>query len=427
MNKLHLLLLLALSIILLPSCSVNPVTGKQELAWMSEAWELNTGKKYYGFQQQSGGGQYTIDPDLTRYVSSVGKKLSMFSSRSHLPYEFVVLNDSTPNAWALPGGKIAINRGLLVELQDEAELAAVLAHEIVHADARHSAQSQEVGTLLSAGQMAASVFLAQSKYNNALSQQGVALTGLYGQTRYSRSRELESDLYGMRYMREAGYDPQAAVSLQQTFVRLSEGRKSDFFSTLFASHPPSLARVNANKTTASQLTPGGIRGRERYQQEMAKLLKRKPAYDLSDQAVKAIAAKDYRKALSLSDQAIQKESKESRFHEVKSVALTKLNRAQDALKALDKAVSLDPNYFSPVLRRGILKHSLKSYSAATQDLQASLKLAPTEVAYQKLGEIAEASQGCKQALGYYQKAFQVGGGQNPQLKNKLAALQLTCQ
>ena len=90
-----------------------------------------------------GGGSYTLDPDLTAYVRSVGNKIAKYSNRTHLPYEFVVINDSTPNAWALPGGKIAIHRGLLTELQDESELAAVLAHEIVHADARHSAQSPQ--------------------------------------------------------------------------------------------------------------------------------------------------------------------------------------------------------------------------------------------------------------------------------------------
>ena len=104
--------------------SVNPVTGKKEIAFMSEAWEISTGKKHYATQQQAAGGKYSIDPDLTRYVQSVGKKLAKFSVRTHLPYDFVVLNDSTANAWALPGGKIAINRGLLIELHDEAELAA---------------------------------------------------------------------------------------------------------------------------------------------------------------------------------------------------------------------------------------------------------------------------------------------------------------
>jgi predicted Zn-dependent protease len=78
-------------------------------------------------------------------------KLVKVSDRPNLPFEFVVINDSVPNAWALPGGKLAINRGLLTELKSEAELAAVLGHEIVHAAARHGARSVEQGTLLAAG------------------------------------------------------------------------------------------------------------------------------------------------------------------------------------------------------------------------------------------------------------------------------------
>ena len=89
-------------------------------------------------------------PELTTYVNEVGQKLAAVADRK-LPYEFVVLNNPVPNAWALPGGKIAVNRGLLTELKNESELAAVLGHEIVHAAARHGAKAQERGTLLQAG------------------------------------------------------------------------------------------------------------------------------------------------------------------------------------------------------------------------------------------------------------------------------------
>lgn len=418
--------LLAL-LLLIQACAVNPVTGKKELSWMSEAWELQTGERYYGFQQQAGGGYYTIDPDLTLYVRSVGKKLIPFSARPHLPYEFVVLNDSTPNAWALPGGKIAINRGLLTELDNEAELAAVLAHEIVHADARHSAQSQEVSTIIAGGQVLATVLLANSDYNHPVLQQGVALTSLYGQTRYSRSRELESDRYGMRYMREAGYDPRAAISLQETFVRLSNGNRASVFSTLFASHPPSQARVDANRASAEQLPAGGLLNQLRYQQEIAQLIDRQPAYKKADEAGKAIANKSYRQALSYAQQAIAMEPNESRFFELKGIALKRLNRAQDALQAYNKSIKLDPNYFSPLLRRGLLRNELKSFSEAERDLQASLKLAPTQAAYATLGEIAERKgSSCSQAMDYYQQAYRAGGGQNQEIQRKLAALKVSC-
>ena len=106
--------------------------------------------------RQVEGGDFDVLPELTTYVNGVGQKLAAVSDRK-LPYEFVVLDNSVPNAWALPGGKIAVNRGLLTELTSEAELAAVLGHEIVHAAARHGAKAQERGVLMQAGMAAAQI------------------------------------------------------------------------------------------------------------------------------------------------------------------------------------------------------------------------------------------------------------------------------
>ncbi len=102
-----------MALLLAAGCSVNPVTGKNELSLMSAQQEVAIGNQQYSPAQQSQGGQYYLDSELTFYVSSIGKQLAAASDRPNLPYEFVVLNNSVPNAWALPGGKIAINRGLL--------------------------------------------------------------------------------------------------------------------------------------------------------------------------------------------------------------------------------------------------------------------------------------------------------------------------
>ena len=119
-------------------CTVNPVTGKSELMLVSTADEVAIGREQYPLAIQMQGGRYQVDAQLSAYVSEVGQRLAAVSDRE-LPYQFVVVNDSVPNAWALPGGKIAVNRGLLAELDNEAELAALLGHEVVHAAARHGA------------------------------------------------------------------------------------------------------------------------------------------------------------------------------------------------------------------------------------------------------------------------------------------------
>ena len=101
--------------LLASGCATNPVTGKTELTLVSEAEEIAIGQQQYLPAQQAQGGQYKVDEQLTRYVNTVVERLAAVSDRP-LPYEIIVINDSTPNAWALPGGKMAINRGLLLEL-----------------------------------------------------------------------------------------------------------------------------------------------------------------------------------------------------------------------------------------------------------------------------------------------------------------------
>ena len=140
MLKRNLLIVILASLTLLTSaCGINPVTKKREFQVVSEAQEISIGQQNYAPARQSQGGDYIIDPELTAYVQSIGNKLAAASDRK-LPYEFIILNDSVPNAWAMPGGKIAFNRGLLYELNSEAELAAVMGHEMVHAAARHGAK-----------------------------------------------------------------------------------------------------------------------------------------------------------------------------------------------------------------------------------------------------------------------------------------------
>ena len=211
----------------LAGCSVNPVTGEKQLSLIPESQELSIGSEQYKPTQQTQGGQFYLDPELNLYVSQVGQKLAKVSDRPDLPYEFVVLNSSVPNAWALPGGKIAINRGLLMELEDEAQLASVLGHEIVHAAARHSVQRMQQGMLISAGVAGLGFALSDNEWAGLI-MGGAAMGAQLALAQYSQGDELESDHYGIRYMKAAGYDPQAAVELQEVFVRLSEDRDTSF-------------------------------------------------------------------------------------------------------------------------------------------------------------------------------------------------------
>lgn len=261
-------------------CATNPVTGKSELALVSRQSEIAIGTEQYLPAQQSQGGLYRVDADLTAYVQQVGDRLAAVSD-SELPYEFVVLNNSAPNAWALPGGKIAINRGLLVSLDSEAELAAVLGHEIVHAAARHGARSMERNMLLQGAALITAIGTSDSEYSNYIMGGAMLGSQLISQ-RYGRQAELESDYYGMEYMARAGYDPAAAISLQEKFVELSKGSEASWISGLFASHPPSEQRVATNIETNEAIKSAQSKdwetGKSRFERQLAYLRGKSDAY-----------------------------------------------------------------------------------------------------------------------------------------------------
>ena len=306
------LLLMLVAVSLLAGCAVNPVTGKKELSLVSEAQELAIGKENYAPLRQAQGGDYVVDPALTAYVSTVGQRLAAVSDRK-LPYEFHVLNNSSPNAWALPGGKIVINRGLLTELDSEAELAAVLGHEITHAAAKHTARNMSRGMLLQGAMLATVVATSNSDYAQ-LAQLGAGVGAQLITQKFGRDAEREADFYGMQYMSRAGFDPQGAVELQKTFVQLADGKRQDWLSGLFASHPPSQERVQNNLQTLKALPAGGEDGRKRFRQKTARLVKTKPAYAAYDQGRKALADGKLREARKLAGKAQRLEPREAHFH-----------------------------------------------------------------------------------------------------------------
>ena len=384
----------------LAACGVNPVTHKRELQLVSQSEEVAIGEKNYVPARQQQGGDYVIDPELTAYVQSVGNKLAAVSDRP-LPYEFVVLNSSVPNAWAMPGGKIAFNRGLLYELNSEAELAAVLGHEIVHAAARHGAQSMESGMLLQGAVAAAGVAMQDQKYSDLLVG-GAQVSAQLISTKFGRDDESESDLYGMRYMKKAGYDPRAAVTLQETFVRLSQDRKSGFIDGLFASHPPSAERVAANKATLAELGEGGEWGREVYAQKVGKLKATKAAYEAYDAGVQALEKGDVKQAAALVDKAVAGEPREPRFQELKGDIALAENKNNEALGYYQRAINMQPDYFRPHVQTGTVLTKLGRQAEAEPYLKRSIELLPTANSFYLLGQIAEGRGDVNGAMQNYQ-------------------------
>ena len=398
---------LTLIIVLVSACSVNPVTGKRELMMVSSAQEIEMGKQNYVPMQQSQGGAYDVDPELSSYVQRVGSRVAE-QSGVPLPYQFVVLNNSVPNAWALPGGKIAINRGLLTELETEAELAAVLGHEAVHAAARHTAKQISRSQIMQLGVATTAIATSDSDYGNLFAG-GANLLSQMRLSKYGRSAELESDRYGMQYLSKAGYDPQGAVSLQKTFVRLNEDRKPDWVSGLFASHPPSLERVQANIATAATLPAGGNSGRDTFQAAMRKTMSTIPAYAAYDEGRKALSEKKIDEALTLANKALNLYSEEAHFHALRGDVRLAADKYEMAITNYNRAISRREGFFYYHLQRGITRKELGRTAGAATDLTRSLELLPTAPAHYALGGIAEERGELPEAINHYKVVAKSGG------------------
>lgn len=401
-----------LALCLVAGCAVNPVTGRNELNMISLAQQRQIGAEQYGPSQQSQGGEYVTDPELNAYVNDVGQRIASVADVA-MDYEFVVLNNGVPNAWALPGGKIAINRGLLVELENEAELAAVLGHEVVHAAAGHGALAMTRGTLLQGAMVLGAIAASNNEYADYIIGASALGAQLITQ-RYGREAERESDYYGIQYMVRAGYDPRAAVSLQETFVRLSEGRSSSWLEGLFASHPPSQERVMNNQALVDELLPS-LAGRDlelgelRYQQAIAGLKENQEAYALMDEAEQAIREDDLEIAYGNLDEALRMVPNEARFHGLQGDILIYQRRYRAAIDKYEDAIALDDNYFDYFLGRGVAHARLDQSGLARADLERSAALLPTALAANELGKISLAAGERSLAKQYFQAAAGAGG------------------
>ncbi|MGQ0835400.1 MAG: M48 family metalloprotease [Gammaproteobacteria bacterium] len=398
------------AVIALTACGTNPVTGQRELQLVSADQEVEIGEQQYFAAQQMQGGDLVVDPKLTQYVQGVGQKLAAVSDRE-LPYEFVVLDNSVPNAWALPGGKIALNRGLLQELNCEGEAAAVLAHEITHAAARHGAKSVERGMLLQGAMIALQLGVRDNEYAN-LVVGGAGLAANLLTQKYGRDAERAADEYGMRYMKRAGYDPAAAVDLQKTFVRLHEGKRPGWLEGLFASHPPSEERVENNARTVAALGAGGERGCDEYRQATADLRKLEPAYQKYDAGVEALRRKDLVTAESRARVALALAPNYPKFHELLGDVALGRKQYQQAIAHYGRANDLNPRYFKPLLASGIAHLQLNRAHDAQELLARSMEMLPTAIGAYHLGRIAHAAGDLEKAVKPLpaRGELQLGGG-----------------
>lgn len=244
--------LAAAAALLVAGCAVNPVTGDRQLALISEAQELEIGRSAAAEVASSIG--LVDDRDLQEYVQRVGATLAKTSHRPNLPWSFAVVDDPTPNAFALPGGYIFITRGMLNLMTSEAELAAVLGHEIGHVTARHSVTAISRQQLAQLGLGIGGILFPQTQpFGDAL---GAGLQLLF--LKHGRDAERQADDLGFGYALEHDYAVSEMADVFAALERAGDEQRSTL-PVWLSTHPAPADRVKWVDQRVSAL-PASQRG-----------------------------------------------------------------------------------------------------------------------------------------------------------------------
>ena len=247
------------------SCARNPVTGKNELALVSESQEIEMGRQASQEVAQSIG--FVDDPALQAYVAGIGKRMAAKSERPALPWEFHVVNDASVNAFALPGGFIYVTRGLLAHMNSEAELATVLGHEVGHVTARHSVQQMSKAQLATLGLGVGSILSSDVARVAGVASQGLGVLFL----KYGRDAENQSDQLGFKYALGLNYDVREMANVFQTLNRASGSGEGGRLPEWLSTHPNPenrVANTEARLDTLQASLGNTVVGREEYLQKI---------------------------------------------------------------------------------------------------------------------------------------------------------------
>jgi predicted Zn-dependent protease len=220
-SKLALRLLPLAAATTIAACATNPATGKKEISLMSESQEISLGQQMDAEVRREMG--VYNDPELQRYVESVGMKLARASQRPNLPWHFTVVDEPAVNAFALPGGYIYVTRGILPFLKDETQLAGVLGHEIGHVTARHSAQQYTKATTAGLGLTLLSIFVPETRPLQGAAETALGVLFL----KHGRDDEVQADQLGVDYTAKTGWNPEGVAGMLKTLSRLDEASGSN--------------------------------------------------------------------------------------------------------------------------------------------------------------------------------------------------------
>jgi len=378
------------SLLILPvfySCAVNPVTGEPELMLISEERELEIGKEMAPSARWEFGGHY-YDPKLELYLEGVVRRLWNVSERSYLPFEFHIENSSIPNAFALPG-YVAITRGLLCALKNEAQFAAVIGHEIGHVMARHTAQRISRMTLRDIGLSLGAAVLQNKRGRDVFLTLGSIGSSLLLLS-YDRQQELQADRLGVLYMARAGYNPYEALKAHELLQRAVDdymkrtGTKrgdDSFLSNLLSTHPREEVRISEIRQMIDNLPPHEIKGNGTFPVLFMKATKKiREIHEIYinyyDPAEIQYKDGNYAKAERLLRKAIFLNNSQAPFYNLLGFIKLQQKKYRQAEELFNRALNIAPQYQPSLYGMGLDKYFIKEYEDAIQYFDESIKLYP---------------------------------------------------
>lgn len=276
-------------------CATDPVTGGKVLVGMSEAQEVSVDRQQSPHQFSADYGPLQ-DAGVNDYLSGVGTQLAGVSHRPDMPYSYRAVNANHVNAYAFPGGSIGVTRGMLVEMENEAELAGLLGHETGHVAARHAAEQAGKTMVAQAAVMGGAVYAGSRNagLGNLVSGLGSLGAGAL-LAHYSRNNEREADQLGMEYMSRAGHNPDGMAGLMDV-LRSKNQSSPSAMDLMFSTHPPSEERYQTARRRAAEQYAEYRQApvyRERFMDETAPIHRLKPTIVEEQNGEREMGRKSY--------------------------------------------------------------------------------------------------------------------------------------
>ncbi len=399
----------------LSGCAQSPIGGKSILVGMSEAQEKAVDQQVAPQQFSTDLGPIQ-DSQVNTYVSSVGQRMDKLTHRPNMPYSYRVLNANYVNAYTFPGGAMGITRGILVELQDEAELAALLGHEMGHVNARHAAQHQGQSMVASVAMAGVGIAASSSEWGGL-----VAIGGQLGASLllsgYSRDNEREADALGQEYMVRAGYPASGMTRLHELLVR-QQKEQPGMLQTMFSTHPMSVERRDTAQQLASTQYAASLKrdpGRQRFMDSTASLRRIKPTIEACQNGEVAMAGKAYDKAEGQFRSALQKTPRDYASNVLMGQCLEAQGKSREALAFANTAKQIYPQEAQAHKLAGALALGRKEPAAANASLDPDHRMLPGDAGVGFLKGVALEGMGNRQ-----EAAKQYAGYLNQQRQGKAA-------